>query len=118
VEWNDPAMKRCIAIVHAAEPKAVINNPVTATPSTPVTWNAPEGACQQMALFEAIVKAAGKTLNSATFNQGGQSLTHLTIPGGGGVYDFGPGHSDGNGPVTIFEWNTAAQKLEPKTTVG
>ena len=34
VEWNDPAMKRCVAIVQAAEPKAVINNPVTATTST------------------------------------------------------------------------------------
>ncbi len=78
-------MRRCIATVHAAEPKAVINNPVTASASTPVTWNAPESACQQMALFEDIVKAAGKTLNNATFNRGGQSLTHLTIPGGGGI---------------------------------
>ncbi len=91
VEWNDPAMKRCVAIVQAAEPKAVINNPVTATASTPVTWNAPEGACQQMALFEAIVKAAGKNLNNATFKRGGESLTHLTIPGGGGVYEFWTG---------------------------
>jgi len=118
VEWNDPAMKRCVATVHAAEPKAVINNPVTATASTPVTWNAPETACQQMALFEDIVKASGKTLNNATFNRGGESLTHLTIPGGGGIYDFGPGHRDGNGPVTIFEWNATAMKLEPKATVG
>ena len=27
VEWNDPAMQRCVATVHAAEPKAVINDP-------------------------------------------------------------------------------------------
>ena len=80
VEWNDPAMRRCIATVHAAEPNAVINDPVTASSSTPVTWDAPENACQVMALFEDIVKAAGKTLNNATFNQGGQSLTHITIP--------------------------------------
>ena len=118
VEWNDPAMKRCIATVHAADPKAVINNPVTATASTPVTWNAPETVCQQLALLEDIVKAAGKTLNNTTFNRGGESLTHVTIPGGGGTYDFGPGHRDGDGPVTIFEWNAAAEKLEPKATVG
>ncbi len=118
VEWNDPAMQRCVTTVHAAEPNAVINDPVTATASTPVTWNAPETACQQLALFEDIVKAAGKTLNNATFNQGGESLTHVTIPGGGGIYDFGPGHRDGDGPVTIFEWNAAAQKLEAKATVG
>ena len=118
VEWNDPAMRRCVATVHAAEPNAVINNPVTATASTPVTWNAPENACQELALFEEIVKAAGKTLNTATFNRGGESLTHITLPGGGGTYDFGPGHRDGDGPVFLYEWNAAAKKLEPKTTVG
>ncbi|MGP0032714.1 MAG: ABC transporter substrate-binding protein [Acidimicrobiales bacterium] len=118
VEWNDPAMRRCVATIHAAEPKAVINDPVTATASTPITWNAPESACQQLALFEDIVKAAGKTLNNATFNRGGESLTHVTLPGGGGHYDFGPGHRDGDGPVFIYEWNSAANKLEPKATVG
>ena len=96
VEWNDPVMRHCVATVHAAEPSAVINDPVTATASTPVTWNAPETACQQLALFEDIVKAAGKTLNNATFNRAGQSLTHVTLPGGGGTYDFGPGHREGD----------------------
>ena len=111
VEWNDPAMRRCVATVHAAEPKAVINDPVTATASTPVTWNAPENACQELALFADIAKAAGKTLNNTTFNRGGESLTHITLPGGGGTYDFGPGHHDGDGPVTIFEWNTATREV-------
>ncbi len=116
-EWNDPAMKRCIATVHAAEPKAVINDPVTATASTPVTWNAPENACQVLTLFADITKAAGKTLNNATFDRGGASLTHVTLPGGDGTYDFGPGHRDGDGPVFVYEWNAAAKKLEPKATV-
>ena len=31
-------------------------------------------------LFENIVKAAGKTLNNATFNKGGQSLTKCQAP--------------------------------------
>lgn len=117
-EWNDPAMRRCVATVHAAEPNAVINDPVTATASTPVTWDAPENACQVMALFEDIVKFAGTTLNNATFNQAGRSLTHITIPGGGGTYDFGAGHRDGDGPVFVYEWNTAAKKLEPTATIG
>jgi ABC-type branched-subunit amino acid transport system substrate-binding protein len=118
VEWNDPAMRHCVATVHAAEPNVKINNPVTATSSTPVTWDAPENACQVMALFEDIVKAAGKTLNNATFNQGGRSLTHITIPGGGGTYNFGAGHRDGDGPVFVYKWNTATKKLEPIGTIG
>ena len=64
-------MKRCIATIHAAEPGATINDPVTATASTPVTWTAPELACQQVALLADIVKAAGKTLNVKTFGKGG-----------------------------------------------
>ena len=118
VEWNDPAMRRCVATVRAAEPHAAINDPVTATNSTPVTWDAPENACQVMALFEDVVKAAGKTLNNATFDRGGRSLTHVTIPGGGGTYDFAAGHRDGDGPVFVYEWNAAAKKLEPKATIG
>ncbi len=118
VEWDDPAMKRCVATIHAAEPGAVINNPVTATASTPQTWTAPESACQEMALFTDIAKAAGKTLNNETFNKGGESLTHVTIPGGGGIFDFGQGHRDGDGPVFVFEWSPSASNLELKTTVG
>ena len=46
VEWDEPATKRCVASIQAAEPGATINDPVTATSSTPVTWMAPELACQ------------------------------------------------------------------------
>ncbi len=118
VWWNDPAMKRCVATVHKAEPSATINNPVTATASTPVTWTAPQTACTQVALFSDIVKAAGKTLNNQTFAKGGASLTHVTLPGGGGTYDFSGGHNDGNGPVFIYTWSPSAHALVLKSTQG
>jgi ABC-type branched-subunit amino acid transport system substrate-binding protein len=118
VFWDDPAMKRCVATIHKAEPTAIINNPVTATASTPVTWTAPETACQQVALFSDIVEAAGKTLNNQTFAKGGASLTHVTLPGGGGTFDFGGGHGDGDGPVFVYQWTPAVNKLTLKTTVG
>ncbi len=117
VWWNDPAMKRCIGTIKAAEPGATISDPVTGT-LTPHTWRAPLTACQQLALFEDIVKAAGRTLDNETFNRGGESLTHVTIPGGGGTYHFGPGHHDGDGPVFVYEWSPSSHNLELKTTVG
>ena len=116
--YNDPAMKRCFATIHAAEPSAVINNPITATGTTPVTWTAPQTACVQVALFADIVKAAGKTLNNQTFAKGAASLTHVTLPGGGGTFDFSGGHNDGNGPVFVYQWNSATDNLALKTTVG
>jgi len=116
VEWNDPAMKKCVATVQKAEPAAVINNPVTATSATPVTWTAPETACQQMALFTDIVKAAGKTLTNQTFLKGGQSLTHVTIPGGGGTFNFSGNHNDGDGPVFVYTWSPSANNFALKQT--
>jgi Periplasmic binding protein len=116
--WNDPAMKRCIATIKKAEPSATINNPVTATASTPVTWTAPQTACQQVALFSAIVRAAGKTLNNQTFTKGARTLTHVTIPGGGGTFNFSNGHNDGDGPVFIYTWSPSANNLVLTKTVG
>jgi hypothetical protein len=118
VVWNDPAMKRCIATIHAAEPGPTINNPVTATASTPVTWTAPEVACQQMALFSQFAKAAGKTLNNQTLSRGAVSLGHVTIPGGGGSLTFPSGHGDGNGPAFVYQWSPAKNALVLKTTAG
>jgi ABC-type branched-subunit amino acid transport system substrate-binding protein len=116
--WNDPTMKRCFATIQAAEPSAVINNPVTATASTPVTWTAPQTACVQVALFADILKATGKTLTNKTFASGAASLTHLTLPGGGGTFNFSSGHNDGDGPVFVYQWNPTKNTLALKTTVG
>jgi Periplasmic binding protein len=118
VFWNDAAMKRCVATVHAAEPSAVINNPITATASTPVTWTAPQTACVQVALFSALIKAAGKTLNNHTLAHGAASLTHVTLPGGGGTFKFSGGHNDGDGPVFVYQWSPGKKTLAVKTTVG
>ena len=116
--WNDPTMKRCFATIQAAEPSAVINNPVTATASTPVTWTAPQTACVQVALFADILKAAGKTLTNKTFASGAASLTHLTLPGGGGTFNFSSGHNDGDRPVFVYQWSPTKNTLALKTTVG
>ena len=70
VEWNDPAMKSCVATIKKAEPGASISNPVTATASTPVTYTAPVTACQQVALFEDLVKAAGQDAEQPVLGQG------------------------------------------------
>ena len=118
VWWNDPTMQKCFATVKAAEPNATINNPVTATASTPVTWTAPETACTQVALFADIVKAAGKTLNDADVCQG----WHLTDPcvasGRWRHLQLLGGHDDGDGPVFVYTWNPTKDVLALKTTVG
>jgi ABC-type branched-subunit amino acid transport system substrate-binding protein len=116
--WNDPAMKRCIARIQKAEPKAPINNPVTSASTTSMNWVAPEVACQQMALFSDFARTAGKTLNNQTLSKAASSLGHITIPGGGGSFQFPSGSGDGNGPVFVYAWNPAKDSLQLKTTAG
>lgn len=112
ISWNDPRLQQCIAIVQKAEPKAVINNPITATSKTPNTWVSPAAACQTVALFTDMAKAAGKVLNNDTLNRAGESLTNVVLPGfGGAQLHFGPGHHDGNGAIYLARYNSAQKKI-------
>jgi hypothetical protein len=115
VELDDPAMKSCVATIQEAL-SASIANRVTATASTPVTYTAPETACQQVALLEELLMAAGMTLTVSSFEKGAQTLTHVTIPGGGGTFNFSGGHNDGDGPIFEYTWNPFTNKLLLKTT--
>jgi len=72
----------------------------------------------EVAMLADFVKAAGKTLNNQTLAKGAASLTHLTLPGGGGTYNFSGGHNDGDGPVYIYQWSPTKNVLALKTTVG
>lgn len=114
VTWNDPSMRSCVAVIRKAYPSDAIGNPVTASTSAPVTWTAPEEACQLITLFVDMAKAAGPTLNNATFKRGGLSLTNVAIPGAGGDLHFGPGHQDGNGPIFLYTWDSSGTHVTSK----
>jgi hypothetical protein len=106
VSWNDPAIKKCVSIVHKAYPDDVIGNPVGAPASAPATWVAPQQACSLLTLFVDIAKAAGPNLNAQTFLRGGNSLKNVSVPGAG-VLHYGPGEHDGNGPIYVYTWNAS-----------
>jgi ABC-type branched-subunit amino acid transport system substrate-binding protein len=116
--WTDPAMQQCIGLIKAAYPQDGINDPVTANSKTPQTWSAPQTACDYMALFVDIVKAAGPTLTDQTFVTGGESLTNITLPGSGGALHYGPGHHDGDGPMFLYRWNDATNKFDVTASNG
>lgn len=109
--WNDPAMQRCLSLVNAAHPSEKINNPITASNSTPNTWVSVTTSCSYINLFADIARAAGKTLNNQTFTSGGESLKDLSVPGAGGKLNYSADFHDGNGPVYLYTWDTKTQKL-------
>ncbi len=118
VLWEANGMQKCIAKLRAVPGNEKIGNPLTATAKTQPTWDDPEEACEQVPLLVDLLKAAGKTLNNETLAKGADTLTHLTIPGNGGAFNFSNGHNDGDGPAYIFEWSAAQDKMVLKQTVG
>lgn len=118
--WNDADMQSCINIIKKAYPGDKIASPIGAPLTGTMTWVAPATACQTMALFVAIAKAAGKTLNTATFTKGGESLRNLVVPGAGGPISFGPNQHYGSGPVYLIHFDSSTGNLvtanKPATT--
>ena len=109
--FNDPAIQKCIRIIKRAYPSTVIGNPIGAPASAPTTWVAPENSCQDIALFTAIAKAAGRNLTAQTFKEAGYGLRNISIPGMGAPVSFGPGRAYALGPVYLVTYSTKSQQF-------
>jgi hypothetical protein len=110
VFWNDPAVQKCVHIIKKAYPSTVIGNPIGAAADAPTTWVAAENTCQDVAIFFAIVKTAGKNLTARTFQKAAYNLRNVSIPGMGAPVSFG-GRPYALGPVYVVTYNTKSQQL-------
>jgi Periplasmic binding protein len=120
-QWQDPAIKKCAAIVHKAYPSDTITppvNPNTQAASTDTTYMSVIEACQYLGLFTKIADAAGKNLTVASFSKAGDGLKNATIPGMGGPISFGPGQPYAVGRVTVVTYNPKTQTLVPASSSG
>jgi hypothetical protein len=111
VTWNDADIKSCVHIIKKASPNDAIASPIGAPLTGSTTWVAPAVACQAMALFVDVAKAAGKTLNTATFTKAGESLRNVALPGAGGPVSFGPNKPYGIGPVYLVHFDSSTGNL-------
>jgi hypothetical protein len=111
VVFNDPAIQKCIRIIKKAYPSTVTGNPIGAPTSAQTTWVAPENSCQDIALFIAIAKAAGRQLTAKTFKEAGYSLRNVSIPGMGAPVSFGPGRAYASGPVYIVTYSAKSRQF-------
>ncbi len=104
-------MQSCIRMIKKAYPHDAIAARLGLRQQAATTWVAPMTACQTMALFVDIAKAAGKTLNTATFTKAGESLRNVVIPGVGGPISFGSGKPYGIGPVYLVHFDSSTGTL-------
>jgi hypothetical protein len=110
VGWNDPALQRCVSTVKAAGQS--VNTPMSAVGTPNDTFVSVVQACQNLALFQAIVKKAGKDLTVAAFQRAGDTLGSVHIPGlGNGVYSkVAPA---GSFPLFLYRWSQAQKDWVP-----
>jgi Periplasmic binding protein len=111
VEWNDPAVQKCVRTIKKAYPSTVIGDPIGAPASAPTTWVAAENTCQNVSMFATIAKAAGKNLNAASFAKAGYGLRNISVPGAGAPVSFGPGRAYALGPVYVVTYNPSTKLL-------
>jgi hypothetical protein len=118
--WNDSDVQSCIRIIKKAYPHDSIASPIGALQTTSTTWVSPVTACQTLALFVDIAKAAGKTLNTATFTKAGESLKNVVVPAVGGPISFSSNKPYGLGPVYLMHFDpstgTMVTASKPATT--
>lgn len=101
VGWADPAMQRCVRIVRAAGQK-ILPPTVTARNGND-SYVSVVQACQNLALFTAIVRRAGKNLNDTTFQAAGNTLGLVHIPAqGSGIYSKRA--PAGTFPLYVYNW--------------
>ncbi len=119
-EWQDPAIQKCVNIVHKAYPSDKIDAPPNPTSpqaaSVPATAVSVMQACQDLALFAKIADTAGKKLTVASFTKAGYSLKNISIPGAGGLVSFANNQPYSIGPVQIVVYSPTSKTLVSSST--
>ena len=110
--WQDPKVKECVSTIHKAYPSDEMTAPTQQITSNnnDLTYDAPEHACEYLALFAAIAKAAGRHLTVASFTHAGEGLRNVAIPGVPSV-SFGAGRSYAVGLVYLITYNPNTRQV-------
>jgi hypothetical protein len=123
-QWQDPAMRKCAAIVHKAYPTDTVVPPVSPTSpqaaasSSNATYVAVEYACQDLAILTKIADVAGKHLTVATLTRASYGLKNVKFPGSGGPVSFGLHQPYALGSVNVVTFDPKTSSLVPASSTA
>ena len=88
--WKDPQIQKCVHTIRKAYPGDAIASPIgqPASDTSDTTYVSAMNACQNVAIFAAIAKAAGKNLTVSTFTHAGEGLHDILFPAAGSAVSF------------------------------
>jgi hypothetical protein len=107
--WKDPLVQECIRTIKKAYPGDAIASPIgqAASDSSDSTYVSAMNACQNVAIFATIAKAAGKNLTVASFTRAGEGLHDVVFPGVGSAVSFkGKPYAIGNVHLARYSTDT------------
>jgi len=110
--WHQPADQRCLRIVRAAYPDDKITAPTEPITGSDQSFYAIQDACDNLALFAAIAKGAGKDLTRAAFIKAGYALHGANLPLAAEPVSFAPGRPYPLGPVYIGTYDATKNSVQ------
>ena len=116
--WHQAADQRCDQIVRAAYPDDKITPPTEPITGSDQSFYAIQDACDNLALFAAIAKGAGKDLTRASFIKAGYALHDADVPLSAVPVSFSPGRPYPLGPVYIGKYDAAKNSVQYSPTSG
>ena len=116
--WHQPADQRCYQVVHKAYPDDRITPPSNPITGSDQSFFAVEDTCDNLALFTAVAKGAGKDLTRASFIKAGYTLRVANLPGSAAPVSFGPGRPYPLGPVYIGRYDAAKNSVQFSSASG
>ncbi|MDI2130121.1 ABC transporter substrate-binding protein [Yinghuangia seranimata] len=114
-DWDDPALKDCVATLEQADPtlKGKLVEPATVPAGQPTPGASLQVACVDMAIFKAIADKAGRDLTHASFQAAGFGLGPTHVPGYRESATFGPQTPHGAIPVRALVYDPAGKSFVP-----
>ncbi|HXY28769.1 MAG TPA: hypothetical protein VEH82_10860, partial [Acidimicrobiales bacterium] len=109
--WHQAADQRCSRVVRKAYPDDKITPPTEPITGSDQSFFAIQDACDNLALFSAIAKGAGKNLTRASFIKAGYALHDANLPLSAVPVSFAPGRPYPLGPVYIGRYDAAKNSV-------
>jgi len=116
--WQQPADQHCYRVVRNAYPDDKITPPTEPITGSDQSFFAIQDACDNLALFAAIAKGAGKDLTRANFVRAGSALHAANLPGSVLPVSFAPGRPFPLGAVYVGRYDSGKNSVMYSSTSG
>ena len=109
--WHQAADQQCYQTVRKAYPSDKITQPTNPIMGSDQSFFAIQEACDNLAMFTAIAKAAGRDLTQASFIKAGYGLRNATLPEAAVPVSFAQGRPYPLGPVYLGHYDATKNSI-------